>query len=404
MDRPSFHKRVLCGVCCCFYFESECAIKRAKLVAREREAEKEANIVAFLNRPPWGEWKAKSSRRRVLAALPASGSETAGLTTISDLDGTSPERVPVIEITSPNTTRIIGSIKTVVTSLLFTANTTTPTMASSSSTTSSRRRPSPPILSDTPIPSQTLSLLLAKIDSCFSHARYAVAGLAALTVWGYTDASPSRVTVLTGYDSYESLRSWASTAGWYVYTEPRDVIAVPLTLGDGVEEWRGIVLKVLSEDEVGKVEIVMCRDQARVVGLSGMLELRLGAWLGMHSLPAEQKCEETVKDCERQVGWILRRLVGEPKNSNLSLSRENVPCLYVQRVWDGFLGREKELREMLEDLGVKAPGKFNRETRIIEERIWTGTREMRMVRAERDSPTGSNSDKSSLPSSQRPRR
>ncbi|KAK4167176.1 hypothetical protein QBC43DRAFT_286101 [Cladorrhinum sp. PSN259] len=495
------------SLCCCFFCESECAIKRAELVAKEREAEKEENIVAFLNRPTWIKRKPVGSikirRRRKSHTLQRLGNvleeeeqeKEVGsavpylpVTTTATTTSTSTQlvtvlehvdtavQVPVVPALQRPTTDLAEAVVVVVDTpciLLLPSSTTTDFPSSSSTTifqspmastttssssappsTSSKLRyirPTPPTLASTPLSPTNLKLLLDKIDSTFAHTPYAVAGLAALAVWGYRPASfPSRITILTSYDSYESLRSWATTAGWFVFTEPtrRDVIGVPFlarkesqSKEDGSlrknnkgkkeeegqdeeeeeeeeeEEWRGITLKVLPSADLERLQIVRVRDdvnhpdsdwfkpgtsrvekklirsEARVVGLSSMLELRLSTWLGMDSLAEDQKVDEkTVKDCERQVVWIIKRLARDDVElttegkDGWEVSPRTVPSLWRKEIWDGFLGREEgRVTALLEVLGVRRPPSDSnkRDTRIVEEVIWTGSREMRVLRAER---------------------
>ncbi|KAK4231082.1 hypothetical protein QBC38DRAFT_530579 [Podospora fimiseda] len=355
MERPGFHKRVLLGSWCCFYFES------VKLVAIERKDNDSRTPEAS---PSAGNQEEEEDETLIISELPA-GSFVAA---IFELDNT--ETSPVFN--SDGTVIEIVDLSIIEEP---TINITGPTPPPQTIRMSSPRRyPQQPTLSTTPIPPSLLPILLNKIHSTFSHARYAIAGLTSLTLHNYPNAHPSRITVLTGYDSYESLRSWASTAGWYLSSSERDILAIPLENG----EYRGIVLKLLDESYLSSIETVVFH-KARVVGLEGMLELRLGAWLGMTSSSSPEKIEEEiVRDCERQIRWIIGKLE--------RLNRKNVPCLGVARLWEGFFCREGEegLREKLRRLGVSPPV-GERETRIIEERVWTGRREIRVfTRSERD--------------------
>ncbi|KAK4462935.1 hypothetical protein QBC42DRAFT_285944 [Cladorrhinum samala] len=280
-----------------------------------------------------------------------------------------------------------------------------------------RPPPPPPTLSTSPMTPKTFRALLLNIHSALSHTRYAVAGLAALIVFGYGSECtmmPSRVTVLTGSDSAEALRSWAVTVGeWWVFRrdgdgggggdDDDDVIGVPVRVQRGGEgrfetEWRGLTVKTLGEDEVGSLEIVKVKEigGVRVVGLRGMLELRAGAWLGMvkkmdssSSLKARRGGEDgnnnnktlederrgnngmeremmmmkvMIEQCERQVRWILKRLkLLAAQGKRVKMHPSGMKNFFSKDFWDGFLMREPRAKEMLEALGVERKEKEEEE-------------------------------------------
>lgn len=213
---------------------------------------------------------------------------------------------------------------------------------------------------------KTFHALLLKIHSALSHTRYAVAGLAALVMFGYDSecAMPSRVTVLTGSDSAEALRSWAVTVGEWVSYRDRDesdIIGVLVRGGGGGEEWRGLTVKILGEEAVESLETAEIKELGgvRVVGLRGMLELRAGAWLGMMKKmdlkagggeEGSVDREMMVGQCERQLRWILTRLAAEGR---VKIHPGGMKNFFSKDFWDGFLMREPRVKEILKALGVQ---------------------------------------------------
>ncbi|KAM7187834.1 hypothetical protein V8F20_010793 [Naviculisporaceae sp. PSN 640] len=109
---------------------------------------------------------------------------------------------------------------------------------------SNSNKPLPPL----PEPLSRASLLstLDTFHRSLSHTRYAVSGMAALAVWGYTARDPNRVTVMCCSSDKAIIRTWAKVAGWHLYPSQPDIIGLP-TSQKGVI--RRVRLKGLESDE-----------------------------------------------------------------------------------------------------------------------------------------------------------
>jgi len=113
--------------------------------------------------------------------------------------------------------------------------------------TLNKNKPLPPI--PEPLDRATLLETLDTFHQSLSHTRYAVSGLAALAVWGYTSRLPTRVTIMCCSSDKQIIRTWAKVSGWYVYPNQPDVIGLPGKGGNGFPAIRQIRLRGFANEE-----------------------------------------------------------------------------------------------------------------------------------------------------------
>jgi len=194
-----------------------------------------------------------------------------------------------------------------------------------------------------------LAEVLDNLDRALCHTPYAVCGLAAMTVWGFTRRIPSHVSIICPSHSKEAIKCWAGVHGMVLY--PDDPSCFGLTTTDG--QTRRIRIKFLDSgfEALGVVvspsggyngargtAMSTC---ASVLGLASLLNRMAKGYV--HSgcadpAPLSRTALFTKRAIAQDIFWVLFRIAdgGFVEEGAMPLSEFDIPGVVDDRFWSPF--------------------------------------------------------------------
>ncbi|EON95842.1 hypothetical protein UCRPA7_8696 [Phaeoacremonium minimum UCRPA7] len=224
--------------------------------------------------------------------------------------------------------------------------------------------------------------IVDKLDQIFHHIHYAICGLSAMSLWGYTQSVPVHISILVPDYSKDVVKSWGKTKDLETHPDKPDYLW--LRTRDGLA--RKIRIKWLSEESFSKISIVSVPLSLTPDGEIGMATSAGPSTFGglantkVVSLASmlNQIAEAYVKDKRAQnnpkymatiashVFWLLHKIIddGLIKQGAISLTLDNVPAVVDPKFWDAFTKRYPEAPGLFARAGL---GTFRPQQSALEE-------------------------------------
>lgn len=235
---------------------------------------------------------------------------------------------------------------------------------------------------DYPLVPSIMVEVVDKLDHIFDHIHYAICGLSAMTLWGYTQSVPLHISILVPDYSKDVIKSWAKTKDLETHPDKPDYLW--LRTRDGIP--RKIRIKWLSEESFDRVSIVsvplsLTPDgeigmtttagpstfgglaNTKVVSLASMLDQIAEAYVKDKRAQSNPKYMATIAN---HVFWLLHKIIddGLLKQGAVSLTPENVPAVLDPKFWDAFTKRYPESPGLFSRAGLES---FNPRQSVLEE-------------------------------------
>jgi hypothetical protein len=199
---------------------------------------------------------------------------------------------------------------------------------------------------DTEMEMEIIKEVLEAIGKSFDHVPYAVCGLAAMCVYGYTSRLPTHISIVCPSYSKDVIKCWAAVKGMLVSGDQPDKFG--FRTSDG--KLRDVRIKYMNTGFDGISTILFGPNETKLCSLPSLIDQVAKAF----TMPNHHRASNYHHALALDIFWLLHRIIDEMAVEQV-LSPGKVPHVIRTSFWERFTTTYPDAVVLFSDAGLGAP-------------------------------------------------